>query len=328
MSWQSLPKVELHLHLEGAAPAAFIRGLGQEKGINLDGVFDENGGYAYRDFTHFLRVYEAATAVLTGPEEFYRLTRAVLAESAAHGVVYTEAFLSPEFCGGGDLAAWKEYLAAIQSAAAEMEKEAGIILKGIVTPIRHLGPERAKASARCAAETAGDFITGLGIGGDESIGKLVDFQYSFDMAKEAGLHLTAHAGEWGGSASVRDALQLGVARIGHGVQAIDDPALVETLAENGTVLECCPGSNVRLGVYPTWDAHPIARLMEAGVKVTVSTDDPPFFHTTMTREYEMLAQTFGFDESTFTALNEIATSAAFCDEDTRAAIRKRLEPAI
>ncbi len=185
------------------------------------------------------------------------------------------------------------------------------------------GPERA---ARCAQETAGDFITGFGIAGDEMAGKPRDFRYSFDMAREAGLRLTAHAGEWGGAVSVRDAWRdLGVERIGHGVQAIDDLALVDELAEAGVVLECCPGSNVVLGVYPRWDAHPIEKLRARGVKVTVSTDDPPFFHTTMSAEYDRLAETFGWDADVFAEINRTALDAAFCDADTRARVAKRLE---
>jgi len=129
------PLVELHLHLEGAAPPAFIRGLAQEKGVNLEGVFNEDGAYRFETFDQFLRTYEAATTVLTGPEEFRRLTGAVLAQ----GVIYTEAFLSPNFCGGGDLGAWREYLAAIQEAAAEAERACG--------SIRHEGPEAAKPDA-------------------------------------------------------------------------------------------------------------------------------------------------------------------------------------
>ncbi len=326
MSHRDLPKIELHLHLEGAAPPDFIRGLAREKNVDLSRIFTPDGSYAYRDFTHFLSVYEAATSVLTSPEDYARLTRAVLEESAAHGVIYCETFLSPDFCGGGDLGAWREYLAAIETAAAEMEAEAGITLRGIVTPIRHYGPERAKPNAICAAETAGAFIRGFGIGGDEMAGKLKDFAWSFDCAREAGLHITAHAGEWGGAASVWDAVRdLRVERIGHGVQAIEDPALVDHLAETGIVLECCPGSNVVLGVFPSWEAHPIERLRAAGVKVTVSTDDPPFFHTTMTQEYDHLAETFGWDEAVFAEITQTALAAAFCDEDTRAAIAKRLE---
>ncbi|MEM8631634.1 MAG: adenosine deaminase [Pseudomonadota bacterium] len=326
MSLSSLPKAELHLHLEGAAPPAFIRGLAAEKNIDLSGIFTEDGGYDYRDFVHFLEVYEAACSVLTGPEEFYRLTRAVLDESAANGVIYSETFLSPDFCGGGDLAAWRDYLAAIEAAAQDAQAADGIVLRGIVTCIRHFGPEQAKTAALCAAETAGDWIVGFGMGGDEAVGKQGDYAYSFDMAREAGLRLTTHAGEWGGADSVRQAIDaLGVERIGHGVQAIDDPALVETIAERGIVLECCPGSNVFLGVYPDWPSHPIARLRDAGVKVTVSTDDPPFFRTTMNHEFDRLADTFGWDEADFDAITRTSLEAAFCDDETRARLLKKLE---
>lgn len=193
----TLPKVELHLHLEGAAPPAFIRGLAAEKHMDISGIFDDAGGYAYRDFWHFLKVYEAATSTLTTPADYARLTRAVLEESAASGVIYCETFLSPDFCGGRDLAAWRDYLHAIRDAAAEAERDLGITLRGIVTPIRHFRPEKARETAVCAAETAGDFIVGFGLAGDEKIGKPKDFAWSFDLAREAGLRLTCHAGEVG-----------------------------------------------------------------------------------------------------------------------------------
>jgi len=319
--------VELHLHLEGAAPPAFIRGLAQEKGVNLDGVFNADGSYRFDTFEQFLRTYEAATTVLTGPEEFRRLTQAVLEQSAEQGVIYSEAFLSPNFCGGGDLGAWREYLAAIKEAADAAERDSGIIMRGIVTCIRHEGPEAAKPDALCAAETMGDFITGFGMGGAEDVGHQGDYAYAFDMAREAGLRLTTHAGEWGGAASVWEAVRdLRVERIGHGVQCIEDLALVDHLAENGIVLEVCPGSNVALGVVPTWDAHPIERLREAGVKVTVSTDDPPFFHTSLMREYDMLAQTFGWDDEVVRGVNITAAKAAFCDAATQEKLMKQLEP--
>ncbi|WP_417605438.1 adenosine deaminase [Primorskyibacter flagellatus] len=328
MSFRSLPKVELHLHHEGAAPPELIRRLAAEKSVNLAGVFAEDGSYAYRDFVHFLSVYEAATQVLQSPEDYARLTRAILEQSAENGVIYAETFLSPDFCGGGDVGAWREYLQAIREAAEEGERDTGVTLRGIVTCIRHFGPDRAKPVARCAAETAGDWIVGFGMGGDENIGKQSDFAYSFDMAREAGLRLTTHAGEWRGPQEVREAIDdLHVERIGHGVRAIEDLALVDDLAERGIVLEVCPGSNVRLGVYPRLSAHPIEKLRARGVKVTVSTDDPPFFHTTMTQEYDNLARVFGWDEDDFLDLNRIAANAAFCDDATRARILKKLEPA-
>lgn len=325
MSLKNVPKVELHLHLEGAAPPAFIRGLAKRKNMDISGVFDADGGYAFTDFRHFLQVYEAATATLQTPEDYHRLTLAVLEESAANGVIYTESFLSPDFCGGRDVGAWREYLHAIRDAADQAEREFGTVMRGIVTCIRHFGPERAKPIAECAAATAGDWLTGFGMAGDETVGKPSDFTWAFDCAREAGLRITVHAGEWGGAASVRDALDaLAPERIGHGVQAIDDPELVDRLAEDGIVLECCPGSNVVLGVYPDWRSHPVEKLRERGVKVTVSTDDPPFFGITMSSDYENLARTFGWDEQVFAEVNRTALDAAFCDAATKEKIAKRL----
>jgi adenosine deaminase len=185
MTINTLPKVELHLHLEGGAPAGFIRGLAKEKKIDLSGIFNEDGSYRFTDFWNFLKVYEAACTTLQSPQDFYRLTMAVLEESAASGVVYTEAFLSPDFCGGRDLGAWREYVHAIEEAAAKAEADFGITMRGVITCIRHFGPEKARQTARCAAETAGRFITGFGIAGDEKIGAPVDFLWSFDAAREA-----------------------------------------------------------------------------------------------------------------------------------------------
>ncbi|MGZ9811927.1 adenosine deaminase [Pseudoroseicyclus sp. H15] len=326
MSWREFKKVELHLHLEGAAPPAFIRGLAKEKNIDLSGLFDEQGGYRYEGFEHFLKAYEAACTTLQSPEDFRRLTLAVLEESASHGVVYTEAFLSPDFCGGGEVAAWRDYLAAIEDAAAEAEETLGITMRGIITCIRHFGPEQAKTAALCAAETKGRFITGFGMAGAELVGRPGDYAYSFDMAREAGLHLTCHAGEWGGPDMVADTLRdLRPSRIGHGISAVNDRALCERLAEDGVVLEVCPGSNVILGAVKGWASHPIAELREREVKVTISTDDPPYFHTTMSKEFEGLEKTFGWGEEDFRELTDVALAAAFCEEETRDAVKERLK---
>ncbi len=323
-----LPKVELHLHLEGAAPPTFIRGLAREKHMDLSGIFGEDGSYKYRDFWDFLKVYEAATDTLKTPEDYRRLTLAVLEESAASGVVYSECFLSPDFCGGRDVGAWKEYLLAIREAADQAERTMGITLRGIVTPIRHFGPDKARQTAICAAETAGDWIVGFGLAGDEKIGEPKDFRWSFDAAREAGLRLTCHAGEWGGPESVHAAIRdLEVERIGHGVRAIEDMALVDQIAEQGIVLEICPGSNIVLGLYTGWRQHPIHQLRERGVKVTISTDDPPFFHTTMAHEYDRLAEAFDWDAGVFHSIARASIDAAFCDGDTRTRIIKTLEAA-
>jgi len=328
LTYKSFPKVELHLHLEGGAPPSFIAGLAAEKNIDIAGIFDERGNYTYRDFDHFLTVYEAACTTLQGPEDFRRLVLAVLEESASHGVVYSETFLSPDFCGGGDLAAWRDYLAAMTEAADEAQRTMGITLKGIITCIRHFGPEQAKTAARCAAETKGDFITGFGMAGAELVGRPKDYLYSFDMAREAGLRITCHAGEWGGPDMVADTIrEIRPERIGHGINAYKDLALVDQIAEQGIVLEVCPGSNVFLNAVKSWKDHPIAPLWKRGVKVTVSTDDPPFFGTTMTKEFDMLHRTFDWDDAMFRELNKVALNAAFCDAATKERIAKLLEAA-
>lgn len=326
MTYKSMPKVEIHHHIEGAAPPKFIASLAREKNIDLSKIFDADGNYAYDGFAEFLSTYEAACEPLKGPQEFYRLTQAILSEAAEHGVVYLETFISPDFCGGGDVSAWREYLDAIEQAAVEAERDAGITLRCIATAVRHFGPDNAKASAKCAAETAGKFVTGFGMGGAETYLRPRDFAYAYDMAREAGLQLTCHAGEWGGSEMVAETLHdLRVNRIGHGIHVMQDPKLVAEAVEKGIVFEVCPGSNVSLGAVTGWDAHPIAAMRDAGLKVTVSTDDPPFFHTTMTNEFEMLNKTFGWDVDDFAALNNTALAAAYCDEDTRAKIAKKLE---
>ena len=322
---KDMPKVELHLHLEGAMPPGFARDMAQAKHVDLSRIFDDTGAYRYDGFLEFLQVYEVATSVLTQPEDFAKLTRTVLERSAETGVIYTEAFVSPDFCGGRDLGAWREYLHAIREAAEDAERDIGIAMRTIVTCIRHFGPDAAKETALCAAETAGEFVTGFGMGGDEGKGRQGDFAYAFDMAREAGLRLTTHAGEWGGPGSVRDALEdLRVERIGHGVRAIEDAALVDRLARDGIVLEVCPGSNVALGLYQ-WDTHPVERLRAAGVAITISTDDPPFFHTDMVAEYQRLHDTFGWDDDTFREIARASLEAAFCDDATKDRLRKRID---
>lgn len=323
---KSFPKIELHLHLEGAAPPAFIRGLAAEKRIDLSAIMADDGGYRWRGFADFLRVYEAAASVIQGPRDYAPLLETVLEGCAEQGAIYVELFVSPEFCGGGDLPAWRDHVAAMTETAAAMAAQ-GIDSRAIVTPLRHLGPDRARRSAICAAETAGGWVAGLGLAGDEKIGRPQDFAWSFDCAREAGLGLTCHAGEWAGPQSVRDALALGVTRIGHGVRGVEDAALVRELAERAITLEVCPGSNIALGLYPDTARHPVARLADAGVRVTVSTDDPPFFATTLSREYDRLADAFGWDAPDFTRMNLWAAEAAFCDAATRARLAGLLSPA-
>ncbi len=146
----------------------------------------------------------------------------------------------------------------------------------------------------------------------------------FEIAAGAGLGCTIHAGEWAGPESVRAALELPISRISHGVRSIEDPSLVSELAERGIVLECCPTSNVVLGVYPSYEEHPLPELRAAGVMVTLGSDDPPYFGATIAGEYEVCAERFGFGDRELRDITATAVDAAFCDENLKATLRARL----
>jgi adenosine deaminase len=191
--------------------------------------------------------------------------------------------------------------------------------------VRHFGVDRVENAAKLATQTPHPWLVGFNLAGDERVGRPADFAPAFARAREAGLRLTAHAGEFAGPDSVRAALDdLGVARIGHGVRAAEDPALVARLAAEGVTLEVCPGSNVALGVYADWAAHPAPALRAAGVRVTLSTDDPPFFATDMTREYAQAARVWGWSAADLRAVARDSLAAAFCDDADRARLAARL----
>lgn len=195
----------------------------------------------------------------------------------------------------------------------------------VVVGVRHLGPEAVEAAARFAAGPNRTFVTGFNLAGDERIGAARDFARAFDIARDAGLGLTAHAGELCGPQSVRDAIDcLKPSRIGHGVRAIEDPDLVRRIAQKGIVLEVCPGSNLALGVYADIAAHPLKRLVDAGVKATLGSDDPPFFHTDLPREYHLAAEN-GLAQAERIALTRNALEAAFVEEDVRRKLLDRFQ---
>ena len=325
--WSTIPKIELHLHLEGAAPPALVRELAAEKKIDLSGVFDDQGRYPLSDFTTFLRTYERIATVFETPDDYRRLTEAVLAECARSGVVYAEIFLSPTSLGY-DPASWADYQAGIEAGADAAEATHGIVCRFIPVIVRHHGPDKAPIAAQAILGAPRGRMTGFGMAGDERLHSASDFAPVFAEMAEAGFRLTCHAGEFGGPDSVRGALSLGVERIGHGVRSAEDPDLVAEIVDRGVTLECCPGSNVALGVYPSLAAHSFDELRRAGARVTISTDDPPFFHTDMRKEYETLAAAFGYDAADFRQMSGAALEAAFCDAPTKAAIKARLDAAV
>jgi adenosine deaminase len=323
MTVRQVPKVELHCHIEGAAPPALVRRLAAEKGLGLDWLFDEEGGYAWSDFNSFIKAYDGAASVFQTRGDYADLAEAYLAASAAEGVIYTEVFVSPDHARRTGIP-YAEYIGGIAEGMRKAEARHGIIGRIIPLIERHFGPETAILAARTAVANLIPEVVGFGMAGDERMWSPRDFAPAFAIAHEAGLPLTCHAGELCDWTMVRDTLDaIPVRRIGHGVRAIENEDLVRRLADSGIVLECCPVSNVALGVFPGFSAHPFVRLRDAGVKVTLNSDDPPFFHTSMVREYEIAAEAFGLSETELLAITATAIEAAFCDEATKALLRTR-----
>lgn len=312
-----LKKAELHCHLEGAAPPALVLKQAALYGVDTS-RFLQDGSYVWKDFAEFIACYDEVASVFRTEEDYAVLTESYLAELSAVNTIYSELFVSPDHGDRIGLGA-DNYIAGVCEGIRRANAASGIECRLVVVGERHFGPDRVIAAARYAARCDNPLITGFNMAGEERMGRVADYAPAFDIARGAGLGLTIHAGEVCGAFSVADALDLvKPSRIGHGVRAIEDAELVARLASLGTVLEVCPGSNVALNVFPDFQSHPLRRLKEAGVKVTISSDDPPFFHTSLKREYELAATAFHFSEDEINGLTRTALEAAFVDEATRA----------
>jgi len=319
-----LPKVELHCHIEGAARPDLVRRVAARHGIDLEGLFDEAGRYRWHDFTSFIRAYDRAAGVFRTEEDFRDLAFDHFSSIAAEGALYGEIFVSPDHAAASGLS-WRAYAGGLAAGIADASGATGIEGRMIAIGVRHHGAESVLAAARLVAAEPHPLVTGFGLAGDERMFHPSDFAPAFAVAAEAGLGLTVHAGELDGPESVRAALDhLPVTRIGHGVRAIEDPDLVRRIADERIVLELCPLSNVALGLYPDIARHPARQLMEAGVRVTASSDDPPYFGSSIGREYEALAREQDFSDSELVALGRTAIDAAFVDAPTRARLAARL----
>jgi adenosine deaminase len=317
-------KAEIHCHIEGAAPPALAERQARKYGVNTSS-FLRDGTYLWRDFSEFLVAYDAVAALFRTADDYAVLTETYLAELAAINTIYSEIIVSPDHGDRIGLGA-DAYLAGICDGIAAAKEKTGIEARIIVTGERHFGPDRVVAAAEYAARTRNPLVTGFNMAGEERMGRVADYARAFDIARDAGLGLTIHAGEVCGAFSVADALDLvKPARIGHGVRAVEDESLMERLAELGTVLEVCPGSNIALDVFPDFDSHPLKRLKAAGVKVCINSDDPPFFRTSLAREYEIASKTMGMSDEDINSMTRTALEAAFLDESTKSRLLARFE---
>ncbi len=319
-----VPKAELHVHLEGTAPPELVTRIAARNGLDVpERMLGSDGRFRYSDFLDFLRTYDLAASVIRTGEDYRDITYEYLCSCARGGAIYVELTASPDHAalvGMSDEEHWDGIARGIDDA----RRDTGIEGRILISAVRNFGVEQAVRVARHAASDPHPYVVGFSMAGDEAGFPAGDFAEAYALAAGAGLGCTIHAGEWAGADSVRAALELPVTRISHGVRAIEDPAVVSELADREIVLECCPTSNIVLGVFPSYEEHPLPALRAAGVRVTLGSDDPPYFGATIDGEYAVCAERMGFGDDDLRSVTRTAIDAAFCDEDLKSALRRRL----
>ncbi|MEA2023423.1 MAG: adenosine deaminase [Actinomycetota bacterium] len=323
--WTTMPKAELHFHLEGAIPVPVLWELIQHHGG--DPIIKTRGQladwFSYRDFAHFMETWAWMNGFLRCYDDFEFAAEAVARHLVEQNIVYVEAFFSPSDFRRHNLKP-QEIAEAIRTGLDRVE---GVEVALIVDLVRDRGPEGTARTLAAIKEVASETgVIGIGIGGFELAHPPAQFAPVYDDAREAGFRLTAHAGEEAGPESVWGAIQdLGAERIGHGVRSIEDPALVEYLVEHQIPLEICPTSNLRTGVVAHWDQHPVGRLIDAGVMVTINTDDPAMFDADLAGEFENLVEHFDLDDAALKQLSLAVIDASWADDTTRTRLKRDIE---
>jgi adenosine deaminase len=312
-----LPKAELHVHLEGTATPDLVRRIAQRNGLEVpEGVFAAPDRFAWRDFLDFLNTYNLVCSVIRTGEDYRDITYEYLAACALDGAIYVELTASIDhsrLAGIGDAEHWEGIAAGID----EARRDHGIEARILSVAVRNYGVERAIEIAELTAARPHPYVVGFSLAGDEAGYPPEPFIDAYRVAETAGLGCTVHAGEWAGADSVRGALELPVTRISHGVRAIEDAALVQELARRRITLEVCPTSNVVLGVFPTYEEHPFPALREAGIPLTLGSDDPPYFGASVGGEYEIARERFGLDDAELVAITRTAVESSFAEPELR-----------
>ena len=313
-----IPKVELHVHLEGSIRPRTLAELANKNGLRLPR--GTTSIYQFSDFQGFLDAYMLAAACLCTQDDFERVTYEFLIDQSARGVRYCEVLLSSMQHLKRDFD-FQCIMKGVWSGYQRARRETGIRMGVIFDHGRQFGPEAGMRVLEQALATRQYGVIGLSIGGDEVHYPPELFQEVFTQAREAGLYVTAHAGEVCGPESVWGAIRsLGVRRIGHGIRSVEDPALLAYLHQETIYLDVCPTSNVWTGAVPSLAEHPVRQLFDAGVPLTISSDDPALFHTDLVKEYLLLSTHFGFTREELTQICLNGVRAAFLPEEDKAAM--------
>lgn len=317
-----LPKVELHLHLEGSIPPELALRLAHRHGRRLPGMAEGAAGlrsnYRFASFAEFVRMYIAISACLVDAADFCEIAVALAGELAAQRVVYAEVTFTAmtHVARGVDAAAM---LAGLAEGRARARAEHGVELAWVFDIVRSFG-DQAMPTLELALRGRDDGVIGLGFAGPEAADwPTAPFAPVFARARAEGLRSLPHAGEMAGPRSIWEALRvLGADRIGHGVRAVEDPALMDYLGEHQVPLEVCPTSNLGIGLYPDLAAHPLPTLLNAGLAVSLASDDPPMFATSLAEEYRRCAAAYGWDAPQVRALAAAAVRHSYLDERRKA----------
>jgi len=324
---RGLPKAELHVHHVGSASPRIVSELAARHPGPVPSDPDELARfYEFRDFAHFIEVYLAVVALIRTPEDVHYLTYEVAREMATEQRLrYAELTCTPYTSVRPDDPSLgmpiEAYTEAIETARVEAERDFGLVLRWIYDIPGEFGLPAAEATLSYAVDHRPEGLVAFGLGGPEIGVPRAQFKPVFDAARAAGLHSVPHAGETTGPETVWESLRLlGAERIGHGTSSAQDPALLAHLAETGVPLEVCPSSNVATRAVANLAEHPIGAFRDAGVTVTVGSDDPPMFSTTLNREYGIAADLLGLDEDGVADLARTAVVSSFAEADVRARI--------
>jgi adenosine deaminase len=318
------PKVELHLHLEGSMRPATVREFAAESGVVLPAALTGNSGaWRFTDFGDFLAQYAVACSTLTTPEHFHRIALELVEDLARQHVGYAEVTFTPTG-HARRLGSWTWPLHAVLSGLHEGRRSHGVVVGMILDHSREHPLDVAMEAAKVAVAHAPCGVVALGLGGDEAFPP-EPFAAAFELARCGGVPAVVHAGESAGPSSVIGALDaLRAVRIGHGIRSLESPELVRRLADEGVPLEVCPTSNVRTGVVGQIEDHPWPSLVDAGLEVTVNSDDPTMFGSDLVGEIRVLRDVFGLDRDDLAVLTRRALAHSFAPDDVRARIEGEL----
>jgi aminodeoxyfutalosine deaminase len=317
------PKIELHVHLEGTVRPATLLEIARRNDVALpaDSVEGLADLFRFRDFAHFIEVWVMTTAALRTAEDFRQVVVDYAREAAGHGAIYVEGIFSPAepFVRG---VSWETVFEGYCDGAEEARELHGVEFRLTPDIPRGFPLELAEVTARYAIRYRDRGVVGIGLGGLEAEFPPEPYAPAFALAREGGIASVPHAGEVAGIPSIRGALEeLGADRIRHGIRAVEDPGMVRELAGRGTVLDVCPISNLRTGAVRSLADHPLPQLVEAGVRCSLSTDDPAMFDTDLGREYEA-ACGMGLSPRGFF---EAGLAGALCEEGALEQLRRRGE---